>query len=633
MLFSPISVDAIARAPRVAVDLETCDPDLKTMGPGVRRGAYICGFSVAVDGLSFYAPIRHESDNVPDPEKALAWLRDAMATKTQKVFANALYDLDFLFEAGIRVNGPLIDVQGVEALIDENQREYNLERLGQKYLKRGKEENEARDWVEEHLGKAAAKDWKAHIWRVPGSIVARYAETDAELPLEVLDKQLAIIKDEDLEQVLDLECRLLRPVLQMRRRGVRLDMERLEGVGVELDNRGRRAQSRLNMLAGDPKKTVNVNSAKQLAAIYSDMGVAFPLTEKGNPSFAKEWLAAQNDPVSKLVMDVRRFTKLNGTFIEGLKKHAIRQPDGHYRVYTQFHPLKGDTNGTVSGRFSSSGPNLQNIPSRDKELAPLIRGIFVPEPGNVWFKLDWSQIEYRILLHYAKGDVAKQHRRLYADEPTTDFHVMVGDSMGIPRSDRTKAKGINFGLVYGLGVPSLAGHLGVDVDEARDLYELHHDTVPYAKELDRAVKRIASTRGYVHTLSGRRARFPFWEARDWEAAKRPENKALRSKAMAEKIYGQVRRAFTHAALNRVIQGGAADAMKKAVVDLFEAKWHGGSVPLLTVHDELDFELPEDEARIVVPKIRKTMESVYPLRVPLLCDVEMGPDWGHVEEWS
>ncbi|MHB1099498.1 MAG: DNA polymerase [Burkholderiales bacterium] len=613
----PSEFPRLEAAKVLAIDCETKDPNLLEQGPGsIRRDGHIVGISVGTeDGGRWYFPMRHEvGGGNMDAEQVLRWAKDELTRPGQtKVGANLLYDCEWLASEGVDVAGPFIDVQYQEALLDENAKSYSLETLGQKYLGEGKQSNSLYEWCAQAYGGQSNGKQRANIYRAPASLVGPYAESDCDLPLRVARMQQARLESEELCGVADLENALIPMLLAMRRRGVRVDREAGNSLSEELARQLEHMRAQFN--------DIDIWSAASIAAACDVAGAPYLRTEKGNPSFTSAWLAAQDHPFLTAVNKMRRIDKLRGTFIDG---HAL----GHLvngRVHAQFHPLRGDDNGTVSGRFSSSLPNLQNIPSRDDELAPLIRGLFLPDEGQRWVRFDWSQIEYRLLVHYARGGGADGARAQYRDDPTTDFHMMVSELTGI---DRKPAKNINFGLVYGMGVKTMAASLGRSEEATRALFEQYHKTLPFVKETFDAASQMAAQRGYTRTLLGRRRRFELWEPRQWDK----DAEACGKEAATAAWGNSIRRAYTHKALNSILQGGAADIMKKAMVDI----WRAGicnvlGAPLVTVHDELGWSAPTTpEADEALAEAHRIMETCVTLRVPLRAEREEGPSWGQLE---
>lgn len=628
---------SLAAARAISFDTETFDPDIKSKGPGVRRDAYIVGVSVGTeDGFRTYLPIRHEVQreaNLP-PDAVFAWLRDNLSRPRQpKYGTNILYDLDMLAQVGVSVEGPFHDVQIAEPLLDENQRSYSLEAIAQRHLGEGKVDDELYDWLSRAYGGNATRSAQAgNIWRAPPCLVGPYAISDVDLPLRVFAKQEAALREQGLWSPLyEVEHSLIPMLLAMRRRGVRVNLEAASNLDHKLMER---AETLRKYVA---EENVDPNNKGQSIAQYCDRkGIAYPRTPVrmnakgmmtgGNPSFTAGWLDNQSDPILEAISEIRKLEKHAGTFLQGhILGHELKG-----RIHCQFHQLRGDENGTVSGRFSSSDPNLQNIPTRDDEIGPLIRSMFLPDEGEEWGAADYSQIEYRFLVHYGFGPSAEETRAAYWNDPTTDFHKYVAELSGVGRKP---AKNINFGLVYGMGQGTLAARLGRTLDEAKPIFTQYHDKFPFIKELYDEASKVARNRGYIITTLGRRRRFPYWEPADWETAKKAREETSRphtlEEAQAEWPGKRLKRAFTHKALNALLQGSAADLMKKAMSDI----WRSGvcdvlGAPLLTVHDELAWSVPKThEGREAFAESVRIMETCHTLKVPVKAEWALGENWG------
>jgi DNA polymerase I-like protein with 3'-5' exonuclease and polymerase domains len=600
----------------LSIDCETHDPDLKEKGPGVRRDGYIVGVAIAGEDLpGRYYPVAHGGGGNLDKDLVFDWLRDELTGYDGEVVgAHLLYDLDYLAEQDIHFGkAKFHDVQVAEPLLDENRLSYSLETLAQERLGIGKDEEMLRRACDAY----GIRDVKSGLWQLPAKFVGAYAEGDVNVPLDLLRVQTQELEREGLLDLFDLESRLIPMLLAMRRRGVRV----LEGKIEEV--RARMAQTR--QAAFDVLGTDDVWSAASLAMMFDDAGIEYPRTPKtGKPSFTRPWLEAQTDSLSPAVMEARRWDTAINTFVDGHLSAAI---DG--RIHCQFNQLKSDDGGTVSGRFSSSNPNLQNIPSRDPEITPLMRGLFVPEEGEDWLRFDYSQVEYRLLAHYSRGPGAADARQKFNDDPDTDFHAMCGEMAGKPGPEnRKRVKNINFGKVYGSGAATMAKTMGGSLEEAMAFIELYDRELPWVKKTLDAASDAAAKNGVIVTLLGRKARFDLWEPKAWGA-----KGVLRYEEACEK-WGEkkIKRFRTYKALNSLLQGGAADVLKKAMADI----WDAGicdvlGAPLLTVHDELDWSKAHTaEAEEAAKEVKYMMEHAVDLRVPLIADREDGPNWGELK---
>jgi DNA polymerase I-like protein with 3'-5' exonuclease and polymerase domains len=612
----------------IAVDVETYDPDLKTRGPGPHRGGYIAGVAVGTEaGFRQYYPVAHLNHPNCDKQKVFGWLGDQLKRPGQpKVGANLLYDLQFFHHEGVPITGPFYDVQVAEPLLDETQLSYSLESIALRRLGEGKRDERMNKWLMQAYG---AGNIKGNIYRAPPQVVGPYAESDVDLPLRIFARQREQLVEEGLWDLFLLESRLIPLLLAMRMRGVRVDVNKAEVLRDGLTRRQDQALARIKHLTGSD---VDIWAGDSITKMFDNAGMEYERTPKGAPSFRKDWLEKHHWEPAKLLVEARRMDKFRGTFVEGY----ILNGNVNGRIHTQFNQLKSDEGGTVSGRFSSSLPNLQNLPIRDPELGPLIRDIFIPEQGQQWWKIDWSQIEFRLAVHYA----AKLHLpgsdnvvQRYHTDRTTDYHKFTAEMTGLSRAN---AKSINFGIVYGLGKEKLCHQLGISLEKGQEMLNQYHAELPFVKPLHHRVMWHAREHGKIKTLSGRRRRFKLWTTDGgglWT-----ESDLLKKYGWDELQYvrgdsghlvtGQYR-AYVHKALNGLLQGGAADIMKEAMVEIYESGVLDElGIPHLTVHDELDGSLPEGPvAKEALQEVMRIMETVVPLEVPLLADMTIAESWG------
>lgn len=629
----PDTLPSLKDAPIIAIDTETKDEGLdKGIGPGGVHGmGHLLGISVSVEGWSAYIPLRHpESDNFKIKEVRTWFNREMTRVKQPKLGANILYDLEWLRSEGFNVLGTCYDVQDAEALLDENRGKYSLSSLTEKYLdeRYQKATADQEEFANTYLGSFKG-DVRAHLWRLPASHVGGYAEMDAICTRLVWEEQKPLLDADKLWRVFDVECRLKPLLLGMRFKGVRIDTNQVERVEETLKKRIEKGHKKLKKIAG---VDFNVNSPKEQRAAFEKIGLPMSLTAKGNPTFAKERLKTLNHPLSKQILVLRKDEHLLDTFIHGmLMKYVVKG-----RIHTQFNQLRGDEYGTVSGRFSSSRPNLQQVPAVDEEQGALIRSLFIPEPGEEWWKIDWSQIEFRLFVHYAFRDGlprAGEAVEAYRNDPSTDYHQWAAELLGLPRRI---AKNINFGLIYGMGKRALAAALEMSMAEIQPTFVKYHHHIPYARQLTENVSRIARNRGYVTTLLGRRRRFTLYEPNNHDYNDR---KPALPYELAVLEYGtNIRVAYVHKALNSVIQGSAADLMKLSMVQsyeegLFDVDALG--MPSLTVHDELDGSKRKRNkaARQAFERLIEVMETSFDLSIPILADAQTGPDWWNVKPYK
>lgn len=634
----PSEFVSILNLDRIALDTETLDPNLKTLGPGVYRRDKVglresrivgVGIGYSIDRAIYY-PVAHAARDrcIPNPDAFWVRLRDEAAVYGGEIIgANLQYDLDWLAgRHGVRFpRATFRDVQVAEPLLDENKFKYSLDSLAVEYGLEGKAAGGLRDLY--------GPGYIENMDLVDPGHAGLYCERDCTLAWEVYDRQCPDIEAQGLRPLFDMESRLTPLLLQMRQNGVRVDMARAQQNYDETQRILAAALARMRELVGFG---VEIWAADSLAEAYTKLGIATPKTPGGKSSVTKSWLEAQRDEFSQLVQDARAFSKTGGTFLKSyILEKAIPYGEDEHRLHCQFHPLKTDQNGTVSGRYSSSGPNLQNIPTRHEILGPMCRSVFIPEVDHDWGCADWSQIEYRLLVHFASlvpGIDVRQVLRQYNEDPNTDFHEIAATITGKPRKI---AKNINFGVVYGIGVPHMAHTLGVPLAEAERILNEFHAAAPFLKDINNTATARAKDRGFITTLMGRRRRFADWEVKAWGAADSPrfptKQAAIewRTKNVSTHGNGAVQRAFTHAALNAVLQGSAADIMKAAMLKAYEDGLfaHGLLVPHLTVHDEFDVSIPRTAiGREAWAELQNVMSTVIKLAVPLKVSAGTGGNW-------
>jgi len=611
---APTEFPDLRNCKTIAIDLETRDDGIGAgKGPGwATNDGYVVGIAVAAGDFHGYFPIRHANGPNLDINMTLRWLQEQMATPNiTKVCHNAPYDIGWMLAEGIKVQGPIIDTLIAAPLVDENRFSYRLDLLGKDYIGMRKDEK---------ILKAAAAEWgidpKAEMWKLPARFVGGYGEQDAVMTLKLWDHLKGEIEKQDLWSVFDLESRVLPAVIDMRATGVPVDLDRAEQSRKILRDRKKELLSFVKNKTG---VEVEVWAADSIKKVFEEQGMPYPRTEAGAPSFTKDFLKDHPNEIAQTINKIREADKADSTFIDSILKF-----EHNGRIHCEMHQLRSDDGGTVTGRFSSSNPNLQQIPARDPEIKQLIRGIFVPEAGQKWGSFDYASQEPRLLTHFAasmpprmRGDMVD---KIVAEfhEGNADLHQMVADMAGISRK---QAKTVNLGIMYGMGKAKLANQLGISQDEAKHLLDLHEEKVPFVRSLANIASQRAEKQGQIRTVMGRLCRFDMWEPRSFGY-----NKPLRYEE-AVKEYGTVgqgiRRAFTYKALNRLIQGSAADQTKLAFAQCYEA----GHKPMLQVHDELCFSVSSDEQ---AREITEIMENGMDLKVPSKVDVALEKDWGDVE---
>ena len=606
----PEKIPNLSDAKEIAIDLETCDPEIKTHGPGWARGnGYIAGIAIAVEGWKGYFPLRHENGGGNWDENILKrQLKKILELPCDKIFHNAAYDVGWLRWWGLEVKGRIIDTLIAAPLIDENRYQYTLGALGKDYLE---------DKKSEALLREAAQAWqvdpKAEMYKLPAMYVGPYAEQDADLTLRLWQIFKTELIKQELTSIFDLETRLFPCLLDMTWHGVRVDLEKAEKIK---NNLIKQEEATLLQIKKETGIDVEVWSAVSVAKAFDKFKIPYEKTEKNKqPKFDKNFLVTHKHPLAKMIVHARETNKARATFIDTIFRHNFNS-----RIHANINQMRSESGlaGTATGRFSYNNPNLQQVPARNKELGPLIRSIFLPDEGCTWGSFDYSQQEPRVLVHYAAltggglrgaDEVIESYK---TEDP--DFHQAVADMAGI---DRRTAKTINLGMMYGMGKGKLASQLGLDEKETADLFAKYHDNVPFVKQLMEQATRRAEHVGYLRTLLGRKCRFDKWEPRAFGI-----HKALH-RWEAEKEYGPyLKRAWTYKALNRLIQGSSADMTKKAMVDLYEE----GIISHIQVHDELNCSIEDEKQGL---KIKEIMENTVKLKVPLKVDMKLGPSWGEI----
>ena len=611
----PTELPNIFEAKQIAVDVETRDPNIKTLGAGwARNDGEVVGYAIAVDGWSGYIPIRHKYGGNLDERIVNKWLKKVFESPADKIMHNAQYDAGWIRRMGVTLNGRIIDTMLISALLDENRFSYSLNALAYDHLGKVKSEKGLTE-----AARGFGLDPKAELWKMPAMYVGPYAEGDAELTLELWNYLSGQLGKEDLWPIANLELELLPCLIDMTWRGVRVDQDKVERTRTSLLKREKDVLAQIKKLVG---YDIEIWAAASISKAFEALSIDYPRTEKGAPSFTKQFLSDHSHQLPQLIVQARNLNKTSGTFINTILKHC--HSDG--RIHSHINQIRSDDGGTVSGRISMNNPNLQQIPARDPELGPMIRSLFLPEEGEKWAAIDFSQQEPRILVHYAyiygksKGltlDGVGEFVHGYRNNPDMDFHTMVAEMAQIPRK---QAKTINLGLMYGMGVGKMSDQLDISLDEAKELVRQYHTRVPFVKMLMTGVQNRLNDKGSsgsIRSLLGRKCRFDLWEPDTFAM-----NKALPYREAVQE-HGEttrLKRAYTYKALNRLIQASAADMTKKAMINIYKT----GRIPLIQIHDEIAMSVKdENDAK----KIAQMMETAVELEVPSKCDVEIGPDWG------
>lgn len=602
-------------AKRVSVDTETKDEHLKRLGPGVRRGGQIVGYSFAIeDGPKHYVPIRHLGGDNVDASQALAYLRaQAASFEGEIVGANLPYDLDYLAGESIHFlrTKRFLDIQIADPLINELHTSYSLGKIAERHGVPGKDEELLRE-----AARAYGVDPKKDMHKLPARFVGKYGEADADRPLLIMRRQERLLDEQDLWRVFHLESDVLPIVTKMRRRGVKVDFERLEKIEQwSLEQEGLEL-ARVRQLTGVRIAVGDVWKAGALAPVFHQLGIRLPKTSSGKDSIKKDVLDAIDHPAAEAIKRARKVNKIRTTFAA-----SIRQYETNGRIHATFNQLRksdddDDLGGAAYGRLSCVDPNMQQQPARDAETGPMWRSIYRPDFGE-WASLDFSQQEPKWLIHWAcktperllgieAHEAAIAMRDTFRNDPSMDSYDAFTKYTNLKRKE---AKEVYLGRVYGMGSAKMARKLGLGTkwienksgrkievadDAAEAIIRRFDSGVPYGKRMADLCERTAKARGYITTYAGRRCRFPTDASGNFD--------------------------WTHKALNRLIQGSSADQVKETMVALDRA----GYEMQLQVHDELNTSV---ESREQAEQIKKIMIEAVPLELPMKVDLELGDSWG------
>jgi DNA polymerase-1 len=661
----------------IGYDVETEDLGIQNeKGPGAFRGeGKLLGVGIYTEKFEHYFPIGHEDGQNYDRVRVVNYLNDMLATDIPKVGANIPYDMEWSFVTGIHIRGPIRDIQIAEPMLDEERPGgYSLDRLALDYLGVGKDETLLKAAMQ-HYGIAYKKDKeiKQHLKRFAPEWVAPYCITDAKRSVEVYLKQIPKLREEDLWDLFMLECELIPIFHEMKKFGVRVDVKRAEELKESLD---KEEADLINKIRSTSGLAIDIWSGPDIEKYFIEKGLEYKKTKpskrnpEGNASFTGDFLANHEDPVCKMIAEARKINTMNVRYVEDILKYEHKG-----RLHSVIHQMASDDKeddgkeqvggkyGTRSGRISYSHLNLQKIPKRDKKWKTIIRSMFLPEEGCFWGQKDYSQQEPRLGVHYAyrRNMPGAAEAVEYYKQPGACFHTMVAEMAQIDRN--TKAKPLNLGSWYGMGLEKMLIDLGGDTPFNREVYAAYHKRFPFVRALLKDCMKFAEKRGYVKTILGRRAHFKSvvplisWDERmerhrakagfkykpvreekvdehiqylkdeleklKYEPEPDPDKLEELSDTIAAWERGRFERVATYKALNRVIQGGAADQTKKSIRDIYRYFGHVRYTQI-QVHDELDGSYENTEDLWTACQI---MEDAIQLVVPVVVEPEVGPSWG------
>ena len=637
-------------AKRIAIDLETKDPELKKEGSGALKGkGKVVGIAIATEDFECYYPIAHEPGPNLEKEKVLKYIQEVCNTNSDKIFHNAMYDVTWLRTLGITIKGNIFDSMIAASLVDENRFSYALNALGPEYCGEFKSEKLLKDFADEK-----GLDPKKDLWQIPPSHVGHYAEQDAALTLKLWLKLREELKAQNLKNIFIMETKLFPCIVDMKFQGVRVDLEKAYSVKKKLKAEEDLKRQEIKKLCG---LDVDIYASRSIQKALDKVGVTdYGRTETGLPSLTKNYLFkdTHTHALPKLIGQVREINKAHTTFIDTIIKHEYKG-----RIHSDINQIRSDQGGTVTGRFSYQNPNLQQIPARNKDLGPKIRSIFIPEENCKWGCFDYSQQEPRMLVHFAiknfgpnskrdnytksrKKEIYSQVEKIkndyYNSTKKMDFHQMVAD---LAKISRTQAKTINLGLMYGMGKGKLQGELGVEQDEAVKIFDKYHNSVSFVRELTKSYATDAEDHGIIETFGGRKCHFNKFQRRgfrkkmdlpldaekamkEWEDPEEIKNMSVEEYNKLPHYERATQRAFTYRALNKLIQGSSADQTKISMVNLHKE----GIIPHIQIHDELNISVNSPK---MIKDITEIMETSVSLEIPSKIDYEQGNNWGDINE--
>jgi DNA polymerase I-like protein with 3'-5' exonuclease and polymerase domains len=601
----------------IGLDTETYDRGLaEERGPGwVDRNGKLCGVSVAWADQAIYVPVSHpETECRPLPE-VITWV-EYLFRHCRVHFFNIGYDVGWLQASGCRVWPERAEDGGTMAFIaDENHQSYSLDACCARAGILGKDETLLREAA------AAAgihKNIKAGIHRLPARYVGPYAEQDAASTLQLCKKLWPTLVEEETVDAYRTEMNLYPVTNAMRRRGIRVSE-----AGV------RAAQDQVRLMEEEVMSSITVpwrggctiedlRSAERLSKLFDEENIAYPRTAKTNaPSFQAQWLDRLTHPLGRKVRRARQLHDLHEKFLG----FYILDYETMGRVHAEIRQLRA-----VTHRFSYSNPPLQQMPSRDEVLAPLVRNAFLPEEGQHWLSADFKSQEPRLNVHYAYK--CRKHARraginmgdiegvvhYYRTDPDPDFHTLGARVLGLSRRE---AKDLNQGLTYRMSAGLLAVHLNKSPEEAERLWNLYHARIPYISGISKFAEKCAKDNGHVRMIDGARRHYPLWQPKHDRVV---GGFAYREEAERRWPNQTLERAFAYQAGNSVIQGSAARQVKRAMVAIYRA----GITPLVTLHDEIGASVSSARE---VETIGELMIDAVKLVMPVTVDLEIGPTWG------
>ena len=597
------ALNAVRGADNIVFDSETSGLDWK-------RNSVVGYVLTTAPNENWYIPIRHggggnlADPNVgpllkPDDKTAVHWFEKELAKafnerKGKIIGHNLKFDAHFSANHGVMLGRNIECTQINEALLDEHARSFSLDSSARRHGVTAKLGEELYAHLASQFNCKADRSSMGDFWRLSGTdaIGVDYAIGDGISTFELWQSQSKRIVEEELQFIHDIESRLIWTIFRVERRGIKVDVNRLKQViGIvdgQLADTMRALPENFNTRSGPQVKAFIVSAAGR---------TDWPTTDKGNPSFTEKWL--KSFPEGQLIIKARQLSNLKNSFITPLVENHIFEG----RVYSSLNQMKSDDYGTISGRFSSSQPNLQQVPKRDKVLGKLFRSAFVPDEGMEFYEADYSQCEPRLFAHYANEQSLIDG---YNSSPPRDMHAVVAEMFDVER-DPT-AKRMNMGILTGMQADTFSEHMGWDKAFAKEMFNKWFDSFPGIKEFQYKAKNRMINRGYIRTILNRRCRLDY-----------PR--------------------FAYKAVSRIIQGGNADILKYKMLKVDEMLEREGDKThlLMTVHDSFEWQAPdnaegEDTSKRIVEFMSDVQTEPFNLRVPFIMDVGHGKNWA-IATWG
>ena len=550
----------------LTLDMETHDPAI-----GDRRGAgwpfkdfEILGMAYKKDGAE--ALFTSDTDV----------MKDLVLGAKSLIMHNAQYDLGCLHRIGASYSSKtVIDTVLLAKLFDNTLMSYSLDNLSKDFLG-ARKDYAALEQAASSLGLRKYMSAMKQMFESFPDLVIKYAKQDVELTYGLAQMFKSHLYQDGLN-LIPFYSDLLKALTLWRSKGVRINLDQ---VAVSIDALNALHDQHLEIFYSYCPG-VNIESTKQLAAAVRELGLTPGMSAKGGDSVDAAWRKQQDHPAITALEEAKKFQKLRREFVEGV---AARCEDG--KLYPEINIMGA----AETGRFSSSNPNIQQIPKRDPIASELVTNIFLPYEGESWYSLDFSSQEPRLQVHYAylaKCRGAEPLVKSFLENPQHDLHQQVADLAGI---DRKQAKTINLGISYGMGITKLSQSLRIEEKEGRALLKRYKELAPYLSDLNKAVQASGEKKGYIKTLLGRRLRMDYLKP--------------------------------YKALNKLVQGSAADQTAMALVQAYRE----GLPVMFSVHDSIELSSPTEEAAI---RMKHIMETIATLEVPCYSEILKGKNWGKV----